>query len=331
MSTARAEHERPADPPPATARPGGVPLRTIVLGAAGLSVFTVATGVLVTRHGPFMILRDWLWVWVLAGLLAVSLGTPFRAARRLVVDWLPFIAVIVAYDRLRGLSDGVVSVPHYAEQVDADRFLFFGRLPTLWLQQHLWQPGRFHVYDDVCWAVYNTHFLVTVLVAAGLWLVDRNQFRRFRVLVAALAFAAMATFFVYPSTPPWLAARQGRIPHVWRLVDDVWGHVGISGGSAIFEHGSRWANQYAAMPSLHAAFPMLLLLWFASTRRPVITPVLAVYVAVMAFALVYTGEHYVVDVLAGWAYAGAVCWTVPRLGSRLSATGRRLRVVSVRG
>jgi membrane-associated phospholipid phosphatase len=323
MPIGRADRERNAEPPAPTAGAAARRLGSLLPGTLGLIVFLVATAVLMARHGPFMILRDWLWIWIVAGLLAISLGSPLRAARRIVVDWLPFIAVIVAYDLLRGLSDGVVSTPHYAQQVDAERFLFFGHLPTLWLQQRLWHPPAFHIYDYVCWSVYNTHFVVTLLVAAGLWLVDRDRFRRFRVLVAALAFTGMATFFFYPSLPPWLASRDRRIPQISRLVDDVWGHVGISGGSGLFENGSRWANEFAAIPSLHAAFPMLVLLFFATTRKPVMTALLAVYVTVMAFALVYTGEHYAVDVFAGWIYAGAVWWTIPRLGRRLRKRRRR--------
>jgi len=57
------------------------------------------------------------------------------------------------------------------------------------------------------------------------------------------------------------------------------------------------------MPSLHAAYPMLLLLFFWKRARPAVRAVLVSYVLAMAFTLVYTGEHFVLDEVVGWSYA----------------------------
>jgi membrane-associated phospholipid phosphatase len=60
----------------------------------------------------------------------------------------------------------------------------------------------------------------------------------------------------------------------------------------------------AAMPSLHAACPMLICLFFWNRlHRPWAKALLVLYVPAMAFTLVYTGEHYVIDIFVGWAYA----------------------------
>jgi membrane-associated phospholipid phosphatase len=84
--------------------------------------------------------------------------------------------------------------------------------------------------------------------------------------------------------------------------------------SAIGQGGS---NPVAAMPSLHAGAALLVsgFLWPVVHRRW--RAVLAVYVVLMALALVYTGEHYVVDVVAGWATAG--------VGLAVGAAAQRLR------
>ena len=62
-------------------------------------------------------------------------------------------------------------------------------------------------------------------------------------------------------------------------------------------------NTVAAVPSLHAAYPGMLLLFFWSAGWRVRAG-LAVYTLAMAYALVYGGEHFVADILAGWALAG---------------------------
>ncbi len=84
----------------------------------------------------------------------------------------------------------------------------------------------------------------------------------------------------------------------------------------MFTHGSEFANNVAAMPSLHAAYPMLILLFFWSRARRTVRALLVGYVLAMAFTLVYTGEHFVTDELAGWACAIAVYFAGSRLLDR---------------
>ena len=94
------------------------------------------------------------------------------------------------------------------------------------------------------------------------------------------------------------------------MIGLVWQHLPFTNAGAVFEHGTGYANDVAAMPSLHAAFALLftLCLWRLVPRY--VRPLLAVYPAAMALALVYSGEHYVVDCIAGWVYAVAAFATV---------------------
>jgi len=65
------------------------------------------------------------------------------------------------------------------------------------------------------------------------------------------------------------------------------------------------------VPSLHAAFPlmMMLLFWHRGWRWRI---PFALYTLAMAFTLVYPGEHFAVDILVGWAYALIVYFAVSR-------------------
>jgi membrane-associated phospholipid phosphatase len=103
--------------------------------------------------------------------------------------------------------------------------------------------------------------------------------------------------------PPWLASNTGNIAEITRIIPVVWDHVGVHGASALFTGGNRFDNNIAAMPSLHAAYPMFFLLFFWSRARTPLRVILVCYVFAMAFALVYTGEHFVIDVFVGWTYA----------------------------
>jgi hypothetical protein len=89
------------------------------------------------------------------------------------------------------------------------------------------------------------------------------------------------------------------------VVGAVWDSLGVDAASAIWERGSTFANEVAAVPSLHTAYPVLILLFFWPTAGSRLRVLLASYAVAMSLTLVYTAEHYVVDVLLGWAYAAA--------------------------
>ena len=78
------------------------------------------------------------------------------------------------------------------------------------------------------------------------------------------------------------------------------------------------------MPSLHAAYPMLICLFFWRGSSPRKRFLLAAYPICMAFTLVYTGEHFVIDIFVGWLYAAATIYFGSRLRNRWE-TGRRSR------
>jgi membrane-associated phospholipid phosphatase len=273
------------------------------LTAAGAAAFAAASIALVAAKG-LILSRDWLFAWLLLGLLAVSLADPKRWVRGVVVDWLPLMAVLLCYDLSRPVREWMGTSPHVLPQLDADRWAF-GELPTTWLQRALYDPGVAHWYDYLTFFVYLSHFFVTLAVLAVLWKVSYPRFRQYRTLVVVLATAGFVTYVLFPAVPPWLAAWDGHIEPVPRTLASMWGAVGIEPAHALFENRGEFYNQEAAIPSLHAAYPMLLLLFFWGAGRWARIG-LGAYVLAMGFALVYTGEHYVSDLVIGWLYAGGV-------------------------
>ena len=123
------------------------------------------------------------------------------------------------------------------------------------------------------------------------------------MLTVAVTLGAFLTYWLYPAQPPWLAADGGHMAAVDRVVPAVWDQLGVPTVSSVYENGDL-VNTVAAMPSLHAAYPFMLLLFFWGAGRRVRAG-LALYTLAMAYALVYSGEHFVADILAGWALAGA--------------------------
>jgi membrane-associated phospholipid phosphatase len=272
--------------------------RAIVVGAPLLYVGALA--IFVASWG-LPVARDQLFVWLLLGLAAFSVGT-WRSWGAMLLAWLPWLGLLVVYDELRGAVSVLPADAHVAPQIAFDRWLGGGTTPTEWLQARLWSPGHLRWYDVAVWAVYLTHFFAVWLVAAILWRRSRDRFGRYAVVTIVLTLAAFLVYWRYPAQPPWLAADTGHIGPVDRTVPLVWDRLGISSMQSVYEN-SGLVNTVAAMPSLHAAYPVMLLLFFWRTAGPAVRAALGAYTLAMAFALVYGGEHFVADVLAGWALA----------------------------
>jgi hypothetical protein len=179
--------------------------------------------------------------------------------------------------------------------------MFGGHVPSVALQHWLWH-GHVVWYDVLFWCIYLTHFFATPIVAAVLWKFDRARFRVFAVMVAVLSFLGLATYALYPAAPPWMASDAHLTAPIARIVPLVVASLHTHSAGSLFEHGYAYANNVAAVPSLHTAFALLIAvtLWPAVPRY--VRPVLALYPVLMGFTLVYTGEHYVFDVLLGWLY-----------------------------
>ncbi len=250
--------------------------------------------------------HDLVFFWFALGIISFSVTDFRRRTSRLVIEWAPFIGVLFIYDRLRGYADGLLFHAREVPQIKVEAAIFGRPVPTVWLQAHLWHgPGNLHWWDYATWFIYLTHFFATLIVAAILWRWAHDRFVRFATMVCVLSLAGFATYVLYPAVPPWLAARHGSIGPANRTIAIVWHHVPIAHFGSLFEKGQTYANNVAAMPSLHAAFALLIVLYVWRLVPRWSRPLLALYPPAMAFSLVYSGEHYVVDCVAGWAYAVA--------------------------
>lgn len=269
----------------------------------GLAIFLAGSLLLIAFNG-IMLSRDLVFLWLLIGLLLVSAADLRGWARGVIFDWLPFFAALLAYDLLRGLvGNNPLFEPHVYPQIDVDEFIF-GGIPAVDLQASLYEAGTLHWYDVATWATYLTHFFVVFAIAAVLWRVARPKFIQFRAMVLTLTAAAFVTYALFPAVPPWMASEDGVIGPVTRVVGGVWDELGIGPAAQIWNRGSTFANEVAAIPSLHTAYPVLFLcfFWSSGMRARILC---GAYAVAMSFTLVYTGEHYVADVILGWLYAFA--------------------------
>ncbi|MDQ3929887.1 MAG: phosphatase PAP2 family protein [Chloroflexota bacterium] len=234
------------------------------------------------------------------------------SARTFLRDWIPFVALFFGWIFLRGYADqtarGAGFKVHGADVIAAERWLFGGKVPTVELQQLFFTPRHLHWYDYVASTFYGFHFVLPLLFAYLLWIRDRGLYWRFVLSLSVLTYAGFVTYVLFPTLPPWLAAKQhlvienGEPVRIAMVRTSVLRSFGGLGGltSVVIERANP--NPIAAMPSLHAAFPTMVFL-FSLVHWRRLAPFALVYCFGLWLSIVYLGEHWVVDALAGIAYA----------------------------
>jgi hypothetical protein len=284
--------------------------------------------------------RELLLLYIATGLIAASIGRGHKAFAVL-RDWLPFALVLALYDLSRGAADMLGGATLWQFQPAADRWLFFGTVPTVWLQEHI-KMAQPPWWEVIISSIYMSFFVLPYVVAGVLWLYNRTEWAAFVRRFVALSFAALAVYVVIPAAPPWAAASctpadvaggpsnppcmfhgpadvpDGGLlgamhmsqPDAHQFVERIstrgWGTLHLQSAGALLDSGQASVNLVAAIPSLHAAVTAMISMFLWRRVRRGWRPLLVAYPLAMAFVLVYSAEHFVVDILLGWALAAAV-------------------------
>jgi membrane-associated phospholipid phosphatase len=212
--------------------------------------------------------------------------------------------------------------------VAIDRMIGLGRLPTLRLQRALAKDGELRRADQALVWVHWVWFFVPHGTVAYLIVRHRDRFPAGAARIYGVFDLGVIVYWLLPTAPPWYAAKHGRI-------------VGAEGEAAMrrimVEHGEafwkeRWqplysflgGNPLAAMPSLHFATSLMAARVLAEVG-PVQGAVGWTYALTLGFALVYLGEHYVIDLLAGATLAEGVRRAAPAVAPAARALSRGIQ------
>jgi len=250
------------------------------------------------------------------GLAAVLLGR----GRLFVRDWIPFIGLFFAYELMRGYADNIGLAIHVTDVLAVERALFLGHLPTQVLQDALHPPSGPDVLASVATVFYFLHFPLPIAVGFFLWLRRRRVYYDFVAALILVSMAGFATYVLLPVAPPWWAAQHGYLPGPdGRPAILYLKEQGFDQLASLFGFEGHYLysytiydinpNQVAAFPSLHAAYPFLGFL-FARRAFGRVGWLLLAYSVCVWFSVVYLADHYVVDILAGLAYASLAYWAV---------------------
>lgn len=241
--------------------------------------------------------------------------------RKFITGFSIFIVYWIIYDYMKAFPNYTFREVHIAELYNAEKGLFgitttAGVVtPNEFFQQHHSPAGDFlGGLFYLCWVP------VPLLFAAYLFFRNRSLFLQFALAFFMVNMIGFVVYYIYPAAPPWyvqehgfdfIASTPGNTAGLLRFDELV-------GGTVFQSLYAKGSNVFAAMPSLHSSYPVIVLFYGIKGRYRYASIVFALIMAGIWWAAVYTSHHYVLDVLAGicCALAGifGVEWGVSRPG-----------------
>ena len=246
-------------------------------------------------------------------------------AGRFIRDWTLVLAGVFAYLLAGRYAQGLNMPIYYTPQIDVDRVIGLGTVPSAWLQAHLYH-GRTGPLEIFAVVMYVSHFFAPLLLGFYIWLRRMTDaFKELMFGILATSVLADIVFVLFPTAPPWLAAEHGLV-HVHHLLKQSLADLHLVGMSSLVGDSHAY-NIVAALPSMHAAFPMIGLIVAVRYALPrwIVLLQAAQFLGV-CFSIVYLGDHYVVDALAGVLFAFAGATLAHRLLARAPRRSLRLHV-----
>jgi hypothetical protein len=223
--------------------------------------------------------------------------------RKLITAFSVFIVFWIIFDYMKAFPNYMVNHVHTGDLYELDKGLF-----------GTYAPDGALISVNEYWALHPTTFLdilsgcfylcwIPVPLGFGVYLFYKKRagFLPFALTFLFVNLLGFVIYYIYPAAPPWYIRLYGFPVHLstpgntagLQRFDDYF-HTGIF--HALYAKSS---NVFAAMPSLHAAYPLITFYYGLKNRVGWLNLFLGLVVLGIWFAAIYTGHHYVLDVLAG--------------------------------
>jgi membrane-associated phospholipid phosphatase len=279
-------------------------LRTLAWGAVAAGLATPLLRHRLRLRVPVVSVLTW------QAPAALALAMPRSRFRDAGIYAIGMWAYFAHYDMPDDDPDALLARLKVDYPIQADRALAGGTCPIVRLQSALGRPGEVLPHDYVLSVVHWSWFMVPHGSLLYILLRHPERFPRAAVLMSACFDLGCVIYWTVPTAPPWWAARSGHMPPVRRIMAEAgerfWGRLWRP------LYHSLEGNPFAAMPSLHFGTSVMSARLLSTVGRGPAALGWA-YALTLGFGLIYLGEHYLVDLLAGFALAEGIWRVAPRL------------------
>ena len=251
------------------------------------------------------------------------------ATRSFVTAFSVFVIYWIIFDYMKAFPNYRFQPVHIESIYRAEKALFgitttAGRITP----NEYWQLHQYHFLDFMAGAFYLCWIPVPLMFAFWLFLKNRRDFYFFAFTFLLVNLLGFIIYYSYPAAPPWYVSEHGFVfnPRT----------PGNTAGLARFDrlmHANifqslytKSSNIFAAMPSLHSSYPVIVFFYALKNRLKYMTYVFALVMCGIWFSAVYTNHHYVLDVLAGICCAVTGIWLFTLIGNKFLPASRFKKV-----
>jgi hypothetical protein len=222
--------------------------------------------------------------------------------RKFIVGFSVFIVYWIIFDYMKAFPNYTLNPVHMADLYNFEKHLFGinynGHLLT---PNEYWKIKATTPLDIIAGIFYICWIPVPLSFAAFLFFKNRREFLSFALTFLVVNLLGFVVYYSYPAAPPWYIQEHGFIFHA--------ATPGNTGGLARFDHYfnvhifqsiyAKGSNVFAAMPSLHSAYPVIVIYYGLKNRLGFINIILSTVMVGIWLTAIYTSHHYILDVLAG--------------------------------
>ncbi|MDO9376584.1 MAG: phosphatase PAP2 family protein [Ferruginibacter sp.] len=227
-------------------------------------------------------------------------------SRKFITGFAIFIVYWILFDYMKAFPNYTVNEVRIGELYQAEKQLFgFNYAGNVVTPNEYWLLNGTTFLDVLSGLFYLCWIPVPLAFAAYLFFVDKKIFLHFALTFVLVNLLGFVIYYVYPAAPPWYYQLHGT-----EFIQGTNGNTaGLHKFDEYFNTGvfkslyEKSSNVFAAMPSLHSSYPLIVLYYAMQKKLGWMNWVFFIVAAGIWFAAVYTSHHYIIDVLAGIACA----------------------------
>jgi hypothetical protein len=218
--------------------------------------------------------------------------------RRFILGFTPFIVFWILFDFMKAFPNYWYNTVHIADIYRLEKALFgiHGQTPN-----EYWLAHRQVALDIAAGCFYLCWIPLPLAFAGYLFYADKSIFFRMTLSFLLVNLLGFVVYYIFPAAPPWYVEQYGFVFHAHTPGNtaglgrwDSFFHVHVFAGLY-----AKSSNVFAAMPSLHASYPLVVLYYGIRCRLRWWNGLFALIMTGIWFAAVYASHHYVLDILAG--------------------------------
>jgi hypothetical protein len=222
--------------------------------------------------------------------------------RKFILAFSVFIVFWVIFDSMKAFPNYKFNPIHVKDLYTNEKALFGITINGTLLTPNEFAQRHTSTFLDVLAGIFYINWMpVPLLFAFYLFRRNRIQFLHFSLSFLVVNLLGFVVYYLYPAAPPWYVQEYGFDVHFdtpgntagLARFDDFFG---VSWFHALYAKSS---NVFAAMPSLHSAYPVVVFYYGLKDRLGFVNIFLAIFMVGIWFSAVYTNHHYTLDVLAG--------------------------------